>query len=266
MTTATPGIDNYLNGIQQIQTKIVETQREELAAVSQAMADTIQRGERIFLFGTGHSGLVLEEAFTRAGGIAAAVPMFSSVLMLHENTDYAMRLERTSGMAQPLLMQYKPQAGEMLFVISNSGVNQMPVEMALEAKKLGLTVVTICAHTYAAMAPLSTIGKRLYELGDFNLDNGGIPGDALVSLPDRPWRVAPSSSVVVIFLWNSLITEASYRLIEMGEEPPVLISGNYIKTVEGASEHNRTMIARWGAGNPHLPLLYQQPPLDNSGA
>lgn len=260
MSTTTPGLDRYLEGIQAMQTKVIDTQRETLAQVAQAMAETMQRGERIFLFGTGHSGLVLEEAFTRAGGIAAAVPLFSSVLMLHENTDYAMRLERASGVAQPLLVQYDPQPGEMLFIISNSGVNQMPVEMALEAKKLGLTVVTICAHEYAAIAPLSTVGKRLYELGDFNLDNGGIPGDALVPLPDRPWRVAPSSSVVVIFLWNSLITEAAYRLIDMGEEPPVLISGNYIKKVKGAMEHNRAMIERWGDGNPHLPLLYRRPP------
>lgn len=265
MPEQTRGIDAYLHAIQAIQENIVATQREELAAVAQAMAETMQRNERIFLFGTGHSGLVLEEAFTRAGGIAAAVPLFCSALMLHENTDYAMRLERTSGIAQPLLAQYKPRAGEMIFIISNSGVNQMPVEMALEAKQLGLTVVTVCAHTYAAMAPLSSHGKRLYELGDYNLDNGGIPGDALVPLEDRAWRVAPSSSVIGIFLWNSLVTEASYRLIDMGEEPPVLISGNYVKTIEGASEHNRRMIARWGQGNPHLPLLYQHPPENENG-
>jgi len=260
MPEQTWGLDAYLEAIQAMQSRVIETQRETLAKVAQAMAETMQRSQRIFLFGTGHSGLVLEEAFTRAGGIAAAVPMFSSVLMLHENTDYAMRLERASGVALPLLVQYDPQPGEMILIISNSGVNQMPVEMAIEAKKLGLVVVTICAHDYAAMAPLSTVGKRLYELGDYNLDNGGIPGDALVPLKDRDWKVAPSSSVVVIFMWNSLITEASYRLISMGDEPPVLISGNYVKKLEGAAEHNRAMIARWGDGNPHLPLLYRRPP------
>jgi uncharacterized phosphosugar-binding protein len=256
----TRGIDQFLSAIQAMQTKVIETQREKLGQVAQAMVETIQRGQRIFLFGTGHSGLVLEEAFTRAGGLAATVPVFSSSLMLHENTDYAMRLERTSGIAQPLLAQYAPEAGELIFVISNSGVNQMPVEMVLEAKKLGLVVVTICAHEYAAMAPLSTVGKRLYEMGDFNIDNGGIPGDALVPLEGREWRVAPSSSVVVIFLWNCLITETAFRLLDMGEEPPVLISGNYVKTIDGARAHNMQMVARWGDGNPHLPLLYRRPP------
>jgi uncharacterized phosphosugar-binding protein len=182
--------------------------------------------------------------------------------MLHENTDYAMRLERTSGIAQPLLAQYAPEAGEMIFVVSNSGVNQMPVEMVLEAKKRGLLVVTICAHEYAAMAPLSTVGKRLYEMGDFNIDNGGIPGDALVPLEGRAWRVAPSSSVIVIFLWNCLITETAFRLLDMEEEPPVLISGNYVKVIDGAREHNMQMIARWGDGDPHLPLLYRRPPAE----
>jgi uncharacterized phosphosugar-binding protein len=256
----TRGIDQFLTAIQEMQTRVVETQRDVLAQVAQAMAETIQRGKRIFLFGTGHSGLVLEEAFTRAGGLAATVPVFSSSLMLHENTDYAMRLERTSGIAQPLLAQYAPEAGEMIFVISNSGVNQMPVEMVLEAKKQDLLVVTICAHEYATIAPLSTVGERLYEMGDFNIDNGGIPGDALVPLEGREWRVAPSSSVIVLFLWNCLISETAFRLLDMGEEPPVLISGNYVKVIEGAREHNMQMIARWGDGNPHLPLLYRRPP------
>lgn len=97
MISETPGIDQYLDAIQEMQIRVVDTQREILAQVAQAMAKVVQNNQRLLLFGTGHSGLVLEEAFTCTGGFVAAVPMFSSSLMLHENTEFAMRLERISG-------------------------------------------------------------------------------------------------------------------------------------------------------------------------
>lgn len=107
-----------------------------------------------------------------------------------------MRTQNLPCALSAFLAQYDPQPGEMIFIVSNSGVNQMPVEMVLEAKKKGLIVVTIYAHEYAAIAPFSTVGKRLNELGDYNLDNGGIPADAIVPLKDREWWVASSSSVI----------------------------------------------------------------------
>lgn len=98
------------------------------------MAATLAREQRIFLFGTGHSHLIPEEAFYRAGGLDAAVPIFAPSLMLHEDPERSSELERQAGLAEPLLAPYEPEPGEMLFVFSNSGVNQLPVEMALAAR------------------------------------------------------------------------------------------------------------------------------------
>lgn len=246
--TAGTGVDRYFDAIRALQEKVIASQRATLIAVANRMAAVIRSGGRIFVFGTGHSHLMVEEGFFRAGGLAAVTPVFSSALMLHENPVLSSQLERTPDLAATLLDHYNPQMGEMIFVYSNSGVNQMPVEMAQQAQRRGLTVVAVCSQAYAQVAPLSTLGVRLAECADFVLDNGGMPGDALVAVEGLPWRVGPSSTLVNALLWNCLVTETTLRMMEDGSEPPVIASLN----MAGAAEHNEALLAKWRKVNPHL--------------
>jgi len=242
------GIDRYFAAIQKLQSNVIANQRGQLAQVAGAMADTIAAGRRVLVFGTGHSHMLAEEGHFRAGGLAAVTPILLSGLMLHESALLSGQLERTAGIAEPLLDRYKPQAGEMLFVFSNSGVNLLPVEMGLAARTRGLTVVAVCSLAYARVAPLSAVGKRLFEVADYTLDNGGEPGDSLVPLDGTPWRVGPSSTVMGALLWNCLITEAALQLQSRMAFAPVYASAN----MPGAAEHNATLLAQWRALNPHL--------------
>lgn len=242
------GISRYLNAIQDLQRRVIETQLELLGQVSGQMVETIQNGKRIFLFGTGHSHMMAEEAFYRAGGLAAAVPILLTDLMLHENVELGGRLERTPGLAAIILDQYQVQAGEMLFVYSNSGVNHLPVEIAITARQRELTVVAVCSRAYAQVAPLSALGKRLDEVADITIDNMGVPGDGMVPVEGSEWRVGPSSTVVGALIWDALITETIFRLQAAGEELPVYASFN----MQGAGEHNQALLKKWGAVNPHL--------------
>jgi uncharacterized phosphosugar-binding protein len=242
------GANKYLRSIQELQTKLVESQSDVLDQVAREMTATVLRSSRIFVFGTGHSHMMAEEAFFRAGGLAAAVPIFMSNLMIHENPNLSSRLERTPGLASMLLDQYQVRSGEMLFVFSNSGVNQLPVEIALCAKERGMVVVGVCSRAYARVAPLSALGKRLDEVVDFVIDNVGDPGDGLVELDGSDWKVGPGSTILGALIWNSLISEVIYRLHASGEELPVYASFN----MRGAAEHNQELLQKWGAVNPHL--------------
>ena len=246
--TSIPGITQYLTAIQDLQRRVIETQAATLEVVSKHMLETVRNGKRIFIFGTGHSHMLAEEAFYRAGGLAAAVPIFMTDLMLHGNPDLGSRLERTPGIAAILLDQYQCQPGEMLFVYSNSGVNHLPVEITLLARHRGLVVVGVCSRAYAQVAPLSALGVRLDEAADFVLDNLGVPGDGLVPLDGSDWRVGPSSTIMGAFIWNALITEVLTRLHAAGEEVPVYASFN----MRGAAEHNKGLLQKWGSLNPHL--------------
>ena len=248
--SAYPGIRAYAREIMRIQEQVIETQLETMGKIAQQMAEVIRQERRIFLFGTGHSHLLAEEAYFRAGGIPAAVPIFTpQVLMLHESALMSSRLERMPGLATPLLEEYDPQAGEMLFVYADSGSNALPVQMAIEAKARGLITVGVCSLKYAQIAPLSAAGKKLYEVSDYLLDNGGTPGDALVPIEGLPWRVAASSTVIGATLWNCLLAEAVFRLAQAGADVPVFASYN----MPGAIEHNQTVLAKWSQINPHLP-------------
>ena len=129
--------DHYLRAINELQTRVVEGQRARLIQAAEKMAETTQRDQRIFLFGTGHSHLLAEEGFYRAGGLANVVPILSEHFMLHSLPELGSRLERTPGLAELILDRYIPKAGEMLFVFSNSGVNRLPVELALRGGSEG---------------------------------------------------------------------------------------------------------------------------------
>ena len=242
------GIDTYFSAALELQLRVVERQRPLLIQVAAAMQERIRLRQRIFIFGTGHSHMLAEEAFYRAGGLAAVVPIFSSALMLHEHPEFGSRVERTPGLAESLLANYQPQPGEMIFIVSNSGVNHLPVEMALAARTQGLLVVSISSFAYALVAPLSALGRRLDEVANLAIDNGCPPGDALAPIAGTDWRVGPGTSVITALIWNCLVTEAAYQLKSMGEIPPVFISLN----IPGAHQHNEALLAEWRSGNPHF--------------
>ena len=161
--TATPStaLDQYVQAMRELQARVVEGQRGQLLDLASRMAETTRRDRRIFLFGTGHSHLIAEEGFYRAGGLANVVPILTEHLMLHHLPALGSRLERTPDLAEMILERYAPQPEEMLFVFSNSGVNRLPVEMAVRGREREMFVVGVSSFAYARQAPLSALGLRL---------------------------------------------------------------------------------------------------------
>ena len=248
MTLSVTALDQYLQAITELQARVVEDQRAILTGVAERMAEATRRDRRIFLFGTGHSHLLAEEGFYRAGGLANVVPILTEHFMLHHLPALGSHLERMPGLADVILDRYAPEAGEMLFIFSNSGVNRLPVEMALQGHERKLFIVGVCSSAYARQAPLSDLGLRLNESVDLALDNGGIPGDALIELEDFPWLVAPSSTVIGALIWNCLVAETARLLLNSGFTPPIFVSIN----VAGAAEHNQALLEKWRPRNIHL--------------
>ena len=248
MALSTTALDQYLQAITELQTRVLEDQRAILIGVAERMAETTRRDRRIFLFGTGHSHLLAEEGFYRAGGLANVVPVLAGHFMLDQLPALGSRLERSPDLADMILDRYAPEQGEMLFIFSNSGVNRLPVEMALHARERKIFVVGVSSLAYARQAPLSDLGLRLDESVDLALDNGGIPGDALIELANFPWRVGPSSTIICSLIWNCLVSETSRLLLNSGITPPIFVSIN----VAGAAEHNQALLEKWRPRNIHL--------------
>jgi uncharacterized phosphosugar-binding protein len=242
------GIHSYFETILTLQRQVISSQDAVLSKVAAAMANTIADDKRIFLFGTGHSHMLAEEGLYRAGGLACVVPVLTSAFMLHENAALSSKLERTPGLARVTIDHYQPRSGEMILIFSNSGVNQLPIEMAVITRELGLKVVGICSHAYAKIAPLSDFGKRLFEVSDYSIDNQGMPGDALLPLEGTNWKVAPSSTIINVLIWNCLLAETVNILQKREISLPLIVSLN----MPGAAEHNQKVLDKWRKVNPYL--------------
>jgi uncharacterized phosphosugar-binding protein len=242
------GIHSYFETILTLQRQVISSQDAVLSEVAAAMANTIADDKRIFLFGTGHSHMLAEEGLYRAGGLACVVPVLTSAFMLHENAALSSKLERTPGLAHVTIDHYQPRSGEMILIFSNSGVNQLPIEMAVITRELGLKVVGICSYAYAKIAPLSDFGKRLFEVSDYSIDNQGLPGDALLPLEGTNWKVAPSSTIINVLIWNCLLAETVNILQKREISLPLIVSLN----MPGAAEHNQKVLDKWRKVNPYL--------------
>jgi len=225
--------ERYIEELQTVLWRIKSEQLNAIAAAGQLVADTLVAGGVIHTFGTGHSHLIADEAFFRAGGIAAINPILDERLIFLKGALESTRAEKVAGFARSLAEREMLTSADAAIIISNSGRNIVPVEMALEMKALDIKVIAITSVQQSRQSmPLHKSGKRLFEIADVTIDNCVPPGDALLSLPGLVSRIGPSSTVAGAAIINSIMIEAVAESLRRGEPIPVLPSAN----IDGVTE------------------------------
>ena len=219
-------MSEYLHKIIACLEQIENEERERIDAVSRLVADTIKNGGLIFTFGCGHSHLPGLDAFYRAGGLANVSPMLDTDLMLHNGAAKSSRMEKMSGIASEVFRRYTLSKNDIIFIFSASGKNQVPVEMAQEAKKAGVKSVGISSLAYVEK------GGRLHETVDIAIDCKVPYGDASMEVGEI--KMGGLSTYASCFILNTCLINGAKIALKEGVKPPVYISGN----VEGGREHN----------------------------
>jgi uncharacterized phosphosugar-binding protein len=221
----------YLRAVQGILCRIVESQMTALQEAARKVAETVQSDGIIYTLGSGHSLTVAAELYFRAGGMAH----FDVI----QDCTFG-RAERLSGYARVLLDSCPITSRALLIIVSNSGRNALPVEMALEARERRIPIIGITSLAHSrAVDSRALEGVRLFEVCDLVIDTCGAPGDAAIELaPGHPARVCPTSTLAGIFIVNSISGMAARLLLERNFDPPVFSSAN----LDGADERNRTLL------------------------
>jgi len=218
-----PIFDTLHTMLQQVE----ETQAEAIQAAGRLLADCLAKDGLIHVFGTGHSHLLAEEIFFRAGGLAAVNPIFDSGLMLHESALTSTDLERLEGYAAIVLSRYTFSPHDIIIIVSNSGRNAGPIEAAMEARRREIPVIAVTALTYSkSSASRHSSGKRLFELADVVLDNCGVPGDGAVQVDGLSERICPTSTIMGAALLHAVIYEAVSILLAQDIQPKIIRSAN----------------------------------------
>lgn len=231
----------YFAQVSRVLQKVSETQAGAVEKAAQAVAEALLQDRMIYTFGTGHSHMLAEELFYRAGGLVRVYPILDDPLMLHINASRSSKMERLSGYAHTLLEDGpKLQKGDVLFLFSNSGRNAVPLEMAIEARQLGVTTACITNLTHSSqVTSRHPSGKKLYELCDIVIDNCGCVGDAAVQVGDQV--CGPTSTAIGAAILQAIVCGAVERVQQAGKKPEVFCSSN----VDGGDAVNEGYIEKY---------------------
>jgi uncharacterized phosphosugar-binding protein len=218
-------LDRYADTARHALGEVAATQGGALEVAARLVARSVAAGGVLHLFGSGHSQLLALDAYARAGGLACVNPILDPALSPAAGLEMA-EVERAEGRAASILEGEDLRPGEVVLVISNSGVNAVPVEVALGCRERGLLVVALTNLEQAkATAPRHPSGLRLYELADAVIDNRCPPGDAAITLASGD-RVGPLTTVVGAAVVAVLCGRVAELLLEQGHRPPLLTSQN----------------------------------------
>ena len=240
MNTPSPA-QTYL----QLSRDLVDKVEAQLPQIEQAagwFAQTILAGRMVQVFGSGHSRIMVEEMWPRYGSFPGFNPIVELSLSFHNlvvganGQRQAMFLENVSGLAERILRNFDLTNVDSALVISSSGCNLVPIEMAAGFKSRGLKVVAIVSRRHSDATPSKhPAGKRLQDFADLVLDTGAPVGDAMVIIPGLDTPVAPGSTIGGCLLVNAIKAEVAARLTLAGQ-PPKVLSGAAVVGAQRATE------------------------------
>jgi uncharacterized phosphosugar-binding protein len=210
----------FFRAIQGILSEIDEQESGTLEAAAQACAESIGSERGVLLFGAGHSALPPQEAFPRIGSLVGFIQITEPVLSYNGHVtgkggqQQMSFLEQTSGLAETILANYRITDQDTMLIISNSGINAVPVEFCHLANQKGLTTIGISSRAHSnCNQPKNPIGKRLLEIAQIPIDTHIPEGDALIQLASGE-NSGGGSTIASMVILNAIVVRTAEILLE----------------------------------------------------
>lgn len=220
----------YFEAVDELYAKIRRTQLENIEAAGKMIADTVAKGGCVSIFDTGH--LINSELLNRAGG-PVYIRRFGYGISVDNNTRHRDKAAAGVNASMEGLANYALRAsgtlpGDTLILGSVSGKTLNVIDLAVEGKKFGVNLITLSSHEYSSqLESQHSCGKRLFELGDVNIDNCVPFGDAMVETESYDHKILPASGLAAAYIMWAVISDATDFLTEQGLVPGMLCSVNF---------------------------------------
>jgi uncharacterized phosphosugar-binding protein len=231
-------VQTYLQHCQDILKKVGE-QEQAIKTAATWFADTILKGRMVHVFGSGHSRIMVEEMWPRYGSFPGFNPIVELSLTFHNGVvgangqRQAMFLENVPGFADRILRNFSLTSTDTALIISSSGTNIVPVEIAEAFQRKNIKVVALVTKAHSAASDSKRAdSKKLTDFADLILDTGAPAGDAMVQVPGLETPVSPGSTVGGVLLVNCIKAELARILTEAGQPPKVLSASCLVGTAK----------------------------------
>src|SRR5215813_4311173 len=226
--------EEYLNKCQEIIKKVGQ-QKNQIQTAANWFAESILSGRVVHVFGSGHSRIMVEEMWPRYGSFPGFNPIVELSLTYHNNVvgangqRQAMYLENVPGFAERILRNFGLSEKDTALIVSSSGCNIVPVEMAELFQQKSIKVVALITKQHSAKSTSKRKdGKKLSDFADIVLDTGAPVGDSMIYINGLETPVSPGSSVGGIIIVNSIKAEVARLLTAAGQPPKVLTASSVI--------------------------------------
>jgi len=220
----------------------VQSQKEAIREAAQWFAKSILAGRMVHVFASGHSRIMVEEMWPRYGSFPGFNPIVELSLTFHNlvvganGQRQAMFIENVPGLAERILRNFALSSDDSALVISSSGCNMVPIEIAQEFQRHQVRVVSIVTLRHSERSQSRhPEGKKLQNFSDLVLDTGAPAGDAMVTIPGLDTPVSPGSTVGGCMLVNCIKAELAALLTAAGS-PPKVLTGAAVVGAERAEE------------------------------
>ena len=242
-------MDEYFDKVISLLNEVREKERNKIIEAAKLVKEALAKDKLIHVYGTGHSQILIVEVFYRAGGLVPINPLLDLGSSVYSGALKSTGIERLQGYAEILLSYYDVEKEDVLIVVSTSGRNPLPIEMAIGARERGAKVIAITSIKFSNSFPSRhPSGKRLYEVADVVIDNHVPVGDAILEVKGMKTKIAPVSTIICSTILHSIMSEAVKMLLDEGIEPPVWLSAN----VPGGDEFNKKYIKKYKYRIKHL--------------